>query len=133
MESEPCAQLEDGMTSSVVKVCPHCFDLDLEHDCIPSDIDTKRTEPCTLTSVVTAAEEGCRGCRVLRFAVKLYIDEGQASEACLVLELCRWPHPFVCFVELKGITIDCVELFQPQAEVFGRLLPTILAVHLEKN
>jgi hypothetical protein len=63
MGSESCAQFEDGITSS-------------ELDCLPGDIDTKRTGPFTFTSVVTAAEERCRGCRVLEFAVNTYIDEG---------------------------------------------------------
>jgi hypothetical protein len=43
MKSELYAQAKDGVTASEVRSCPHCFDLGLERNCVPCNLDIKRT------------------------------------------------------------------------------------------
>jgi hypothetical protein len=98
--------------------CPHCLDFYLERRLtqpyIPGHYSGERIE---FPSVVAAAEWGCKGCRVLRFAVKPYIQRTGLQPVQLNL-FTRADGIFTCQIIGLGKKED-LELFEVPKDELG--------------
>jgi hypothetical protein len=89
--------------------CPFCLDLDPER---LSTATFHESPKFAFANVVAAAEQGCEGCRVLRFAVKPCLENENINSKEFHLQLKHLNHTFTCRVYQSSSSTKYIENFE---------------------
>jgi hypothetical protein len=115
-----CMSPYNSKVEGEVDVCSCCFDFDIDRLPSESQFDRLSREIFAFTSVVAAAESGCKRCRVLLLAVEPYTKRTGVGQ--FYLSLFSLDNTFTCCTykdDGRVNAIESFEIFAPTAEEFS--------------